>query len=450
MTNIGVIGGAGYVGLVTGVGLAALGHKVISMDLDQSRIEMLRKGSSAVYEKGLEVILRGLIKKGQISFTENQLQAVRNSDVLFIAVGTPSLDDGAADLSAVIAVAEQLREEIDKYTVIVVKSTVPVGTTRIITEILAQKLTESEDFDVVSNPEFLREGEGLIDFFAPSRIVVGSSSTRALEALRTIYEPLLSGNVVVDVPWIDVDREIPYVETDVISAQLIKYASNAFLAARISFINEIAGISEKVGGTITDIVFGLGLDPRIGSGYLKPGIGFGGPCLDKDLRALIRIADENSYDSVMLAGVLKRNDLQLREVMNKITGTLGPNLYKKRITLLGIAFKEGTNDVRQSLSLRLYRLLRDQGALVVGHDLLAASETAEIEPNLVVTSDMNVALDGANAVVVLNAESAYSSFDWSSLISSEVLPYVIDTRGVVDVTMLSNCGITFDVLGSAE
>ncbi len=450
MTNIGVIGGAGYVGLVTGVGLAALGHKVISMDLDQSRIEMLRKGSSAVYEKGLEVILRGLIKKGQISFTENQLQAVRNSDVLFIAVGTPSLDDGAADLSAVIAVAEQLREMIDKYTVIVVKSTVPVGTTRIITEILAQKLTESEDFDVVSNPEFLREGEGLIDFFAPSRIVVGSSSTRALEALRTIYEPLLSGNVVVDVPWIDVDREIPYVETDVISAQLIKYASNAFLAARISFINEIAGISEKVGGTITDIVFGLGLDPRIGSSYLKPGIGFGGPCLDKDLRALIRIADENSYDSVMLAGVLKRNDLQLREVMNKITGTLGPNLYKKRITLLGIAFKEGTNDVRQSLSLRLYRLLRDQGALVVGHDLLAASETAEIEPNLVVTSDMNVALDGANAVVVLNAESAYSSFDWSSLISSEVLPYVIDTRGVVDVTMLSNCGITFDVLGSAE
>ena len=449
MTNIAVIGGAGYVGLVTGVGLAALGHKVTSMDLDQSRIEMLRKGSSAVYEEGLEVILRGLIKKDQISFTGNQLQAVRNSDVLFIAVGTPSLDDGAADLSAVIEVAEQLREEIDKYTVIVVKSTVPVGTTRVITEILSQKLTESEDFDVVSNPEFLREGRGLIDFFAPSRIVVGSSSPRALEVLRTIYEPLLSGNVVVDVPWIDADREIPYVETDVISAQLIKYASNAFLAARISFINEIAGISEKVGGTITDIVFGLGLDPRIGSSYLKPGIGFGGPCLDKDLRALVRIADENSYDSVMLAGVLKRNDLQLREVMNKITGALGPNLYKKRITLLGIAFKEGTNDVRQSLSLRLYRLLRDQGALVVGHDLLAASETAEIEPNLVVTSDMNVALHGANAVVVLNAESAYSSFDWSSVISSEVLPYVIDTRGVVDVTMLSNCGITFDVLGSA-
>ena len=449
MTNIGVIGGAGYVGLVTGVGLAAIGHKVTSMDLDQSRIEMLRKGTSAVYEEGLEVILRDLIEKGQISFTENQLHAVRNSDALFIAVGTPSLDDGAADLSAVIAVAEQLREEIDKYTVIVVKSTVPVGTTSVITEILSQKLTESEDFDVVSNPEFLREGRGLIDFFAPSRVVVGSSSPRALEVLRTIYEPLLSGNVVVDVPWIDADREIPYLETDVISAQLIKYASNAFLAARISFINEIAGVSEKVGGNITDIVFGLGLDPRIGSSYLKPGIGFGGPCLDKDLRALIRIADENSYDSVMLAGVLKRNDLQLREVMNKITGALGPNLYKKRITLLGLAFKAGTNDVRQSLSLRLYRLLRDQGALVVGHDLLAASEAAEIEPNLVVTSDINVALDGANVVVVLNAESAYSSFDWSSVISSEVLPYVIDTRGVVDVTMLSNCGIAFDVLGSA-
>jgi len=449
LTNIGVIGGAGYVGLVTGVGLAALGHKVTSMDLDHSRIEMLRKGSSAVYEEGLEAILHDLIEKRQISFTENQLNTVRNSDALFIAVGTPSLEDGAADLSAVIAVAEQLREVIDKYTVIVVKSTVPVGTTSIITEILSQKLTESEDFDVVSNPEFLREGRGLIDFFAPSRIVVGSSSPKALEVLRTIYEPLLSGNVVVDVPWIDAARQIPYVETDVISAQLIKYAANAFLAARISFINEIAGISEKVGGNITDIVFGLGLDPRIGSSYLKPGIGFGGPCLDKDLRALIRIAGENSYDSVMLEGVLQRNDLQLREVMNKITRALGSNLYRKRITLLGLAFKEGTNDVRQSLSLRLYRLLRDQGASVVGHDLLASSETAEIEPNLAVTSDINVALDGANAVVVLNAEPAYSTLDWSSVISSEDLPYVIDTRGVVDVTTLSDCGITFDVLGSA-
>ncbi len=448
MTDIGVIGGAGYVGLVTGVGFAALGHKVTSMDLDRSRIEMLRKGSSVVYEEGLEPILRQLIEQDQISFIEDQHQTVEESEALFIAVGTPSLADGAADLSAVIAVAERLRDEINKYTVIVVKSTVPVGTVRVIAEILSHKLTESEDFDIVSNPEFLREGSGLIDFFAPSRIIVGSTSSRALAVMRDIYKPLLEGNVVIDVPWIDPNREIPYVETDVTSAQLIKYAANAFLATRISFINEIAGISEKVGGKIEDIVFSLGLDPRIGSSYLKPGIGFGGPCLDKDLRALIRIAGEHSYDPVMLEGVLQRNDLQLREVMNKITGALGPNLYKKRIALLGLAFKEGTNDVRQSLSLRLYRLLRDRGASVVGHDLLAAAETVEIEPDLVATADIDVALDGANVVVVLNAEPVYSKLDWASVTSPESPPYVIDTRGVVDVIMLSNCGITFDVLGS--
>ena len=278
--NIGVLGGAGYVGLVTGVGLAALGHKVVSQDIDQNRLEMLSDARSAVYEDGLEPILRQLIDIDQISFTDDQPETIRSSDAVFIAVGTPSLADGAADLSAVIAVAEQLRDEISKYTVVVVKSTVPVGTIDVVTDILLQKLTIGEDFDVVSNPEFLREGSGLIDFFTPSRIIVGSSSERALNVLRDIYEPLLKGHSVVVVPWIDADREIPYVETDVTSAQLTKYAANAYLATRISFINEIAGISEKTGGNIGDIVTGLGLDPRIGPGYLQPGIGFGGPCLD--------------------------------------------------------------------------------------------------------------------------------------------------------------------------
>ena len=448
MTKIGVIGGAGYVGLVTGVGFAALGHRVTSMDLDASRIDMLRKGSSAVYEDGLERILRQLIGLDQISFTDDQSQALINSDALFIAVGTPSLADGAADLSAIIAVAERLRDEIQKYTVIVVKSTVPVGTIRVIAEILSQKLTESEDFDVVSNPEFLREGSGLIDFFAPSRIIVGSASERALAVLRNIYKPLLEGKTVVDVPWLDSDQEIPYVETDVVSAQLTKYAANAFLASRISFINEIAGISEKVGGNIGDIVFGLGLDPRIGPSYLKPGIGFGGPCLDKDLRALITIAGENSFDPVMFEGVLQRNELQLREVTNKITSALGSSLYKKKIALLGLAFKEGTNDVRESLSIRLYKTLRDQGASIAGHDFLAVREAIEIAPGWEASSDLESTLNGADVVVALNAEPAYSSLDWSRLISQGRSPYVIDTRGILDAGVLSACGITFDVLGS--
>jgi UDPglucose 6-dehydrogenase len=448
LTDIGVIGGAGYVGLVTGVGLAALGHKVISMDLDQKRLSMLRSGKSAVYEDGLEPILSKLNEMEQITFTDDQSDTVQNSDVLFIAVGTPSLSDGAADLSAVIAVAEQLRDEISKYTVIVVKSTVPVGTLNIVTDILSQKLTEGEDFDVVSNPEFLREGSGLIDFFAPSRIIVGSTSERALGVLREIYKPLLAGTTVVDVPWVDSGREIPYVETDAVSAQLTKYAANAFLATRISFINEIAGISEKVGGNIGDIVEGLGLDPRIGPGYLQPGIGFGGPCLDKDLRALITVAGENSYDPVMFNGVLQRNELQLREVMNKITSAVGSSLYQKRIALLGLAFKEGTNDVRHSLSIRLYRALRDQGAFVVGHDILAVEEVHELEPELETSEDLQSVLADADVVVALNPEPLYADIDWSTVLGAGRTIYVVDTRGILDSDALETNNISYDVLGS--
>jgi len=448
LTDIGVIGGAGYVGLVTGVGLAALGHNVISMDLDQKRLAMLLDGKSAVYEDGLEPILAELNEMKQISFTDDQSETVRNSDVLFIAVGTPSLSDGAADLSAVIAVAEHLRDEISKYTVIVVKSTVPVGTLNIVTDILSQKLTEGEDFDVVSNPEFLREGSGLIDFFAPSRIIVGSNSERANAVLREIYEPLLAGTTVVDVPWIDSSREIPYVETDAVSAQLTKYAANAYLATRISFINEIAGISEKVGGNIRDIVEGLGLDPRIGPGYLQPGIGFGGPCLDKDLRALITVAGENSYDPVTFNGVLQRNELQLRVVMNKITDAVGPSLYKKRIALLGLAFKEGTNDVRHSLSIRLYRMLRDQGASVIGHDFLAVDEAVELEPDLNAYANLDSVLSGAEVIVVLNSESAYTQIDWMAFGVANIAPHIVDTRGILDRKSLESSGLSFDVLGS--
>jgi UDPglucose 6-dehydrogenase len=238
------------------------------------------------------------------------------------------------------------------------------------------------------------------------------------------------------------------VETDAVSAQLTKYAANAYLATRISFINEIAGISEKVGGNIRDIVEGLGLDPRIGPGYLQPGIGFGGPCLDKDLRALITVAGENSYDPVMFNGVLQRNELQLRVVMNKITDAVGPSLYKKRIALLGLAFKEGTNDVRHSLSIRLYRMLRDQGASVIGHDFLAVDEAVELEPDLNAYANLDSVLSGAEVIVVLNSESAYTQIDWMAFGVANIAPHIVDTRGILDRKSLESSGLSFDVLGS--
>ena len=447
MVDIGVIGGAGYVGLVTGVGLAALGHKVISMDLDQDRLAMLREGKSAAYEEGLEPILARLNDNCRIRFTDDQTEVVRNSDVVFIAVGTPSLSDGAADLSAIINVAEFLWDAISMYTVVVVKSTVPVGSLKMVVDILSQKLIEGEDFDVVANPEFLREGTGLKDFFAPSRIIVGSSSKRALQVLREIYQPLLVGKTIVDIRWIDANRKIAYVETDATSAQLTKYAANAFLATRISFINEIAGISEKVGGNIGDIIEGLSLDPRIGRGYLQPGIGFGGPCLDKDLRALITVAGEKSYDPVMFNGVMRRNELQLRDVVNKITAAVGSSLYKRRIALLGLSFKEGTNDVRHSLSIALYRVLSEQGALVIGHDVLAVQEAKAQESDLCASEDLNIVIRNAEVVVVLNAEAMYSEIVWSNYVNSGQLLYILDTRGVLSLDSLIASGLKFEVLG---
>ncbi len=447
MVRIGVIGGAGYVGLVTGVGLAALGHKTVLMDIDQSRLEMLRNATSAVYEEGLEPLLAQLIQDDWISFTDSQTDAVEDSEAVFIAVGTPSLDSGAADLSAVIKVAEQLRDQISGYTVIVVKSTVPVGTLDVVTDILSRNLKEGVDFDVVSNPEFLREASGLVDFFAPSRVIVGTGSEKARNILRDIYAPLLAHRTVVEIDFIDSNREIPYIETDAVSAQLTKYAANAFLATRISFINEIAGLSEKVGGNIKDIIAGLGLDPRIGPGYLQPGIGFGGPCLDKDLRALVKVADDHSYEPVLFNGVLHRNKLQLRDVVNKISSALGPSLYQKRIALLGLAFKEGTNDVRHSLSINLFRELREQGATVRGHDSLAMAEATELEPDLKVSSELDSVLRGADLVVVMNSDEIYRNIDWTELGFSHELPFVIDTRGVLDQQSLQKAGIKYQILG---
>ena len=443
--KIGVIGGAGYVGLVTSVGLASLGHNVLSQDLNINRINLLKTAKSEVYEDGLENILSDLISKKFINFTDNIEKTIRHSDVIFVAVGTPSLSDGRADMSQIISVAEKLRDLIDHYTIVVVKSTVPVGAIEIIQDILSEKLSIGEDFDVVSNPEFLREGSGLVDFYNPSRIIIGCSSEFSGKVLKEIYKPLLERDYKVNNPFSIKDQIIEILLTDPVSAQMVKYASNAYLATRISYINEIAGISEKVGGNISDIIYGIGLDPRIGSDYLKPGIGFGGPCLDKDLRALITLSEENYFDSVMLNGVLRRNDLQLQEVINKINIVLGSSLYKHRISILGLAFKEGTNDVRHSLSIRLAKFLIEQGAIVTGHDILATKEAAQIEDKLIVSENLDDVLSQAEIVIILNSEKIYSQINWSN-ISPQT--YIIDTRGIVNIIELEKYSIKYNVLGT--
>ena len=380
--NICLVGGAGYVGLITGLGMADIGHSVINVDVDEDRVRTLQSGKSPIYEEGIETVLVRNFESGRLSFTTDLQSAVASSEVVFIAVGTPSLEDGQADLSQVIQVAEELVKSIDRYKVIVIKSTVPVGTVELVLGILGREKSEGTHFDIVSNPEFLREGKGLYDFFHPDRIVIGASSEKARAMMRTIYSPVIEGRVSWpgQGPRSPTSVPVPVVETDLASAQIIKYASNTFLAARISFTNETAGLCEKVGADIKEVARGIGHDPRIGHGYLEAGIGFGGPCLEKDLRALIKIAEGNGYEPQLLRAVLERNERQVGEVIGKLKEHIGYLLYKKIIAVWGLSFKAGTNDVRNSPALKVIDWLEKEGATVRAHDPVAIPEVRALKP----------------------------------------------------------------------
>jgi len=341
--DICVIGGAGYVGLITGLGFSEIGHNVINVDVDLKRIDLLSSGKSPLHEEGIETVLERNLAAGRLRFSADLSAALSASKIVFIAVGTPPGEDGRPDLSQIIQVTEELTQYIDSYKIIVVKSTVPVGTIELMSSMLSQEKVGGPDFDIVSNPEFLREGKGLFDFFYPDRIVIGASSGKARTIIRELYEPIVQGNFSCEGLGPEPQRQIPVpvVETDLASAQMIKYASNAFLAARVSFINEIAGLCGKVGADIKEVSLGMGYDPRIGHDYLEAGLGFGGPCLEKDLRALMKLAEGNGYDPQLLRAVLERNDKQISEVVAKVKEQVGHLLYKKIIAVFGLAFKAG-------------------------------------------------------------------------------------------------------------
>ena len=450
MNQICVVGGAGYVGLVTGVGLAALGHNVTCVDIDRRRVEMLNLGRSPIYEEGLEPLLSELLTAGAIRFETDLAASVGEAEIVFVAVGTPSLADGRADLSQAISVAEDLARSLRGYTVIAVKSTVPVGALTVMDDVLATHLEPGQDYDIVSNPEFLREGRGLQDFFDPDRIIVGSDSGRASQVLRDLYAPLVDRSNEHARRYAGASAApVPYIETDPASAQTIKYAANAFLATRISFINEVAGLCERLGAEVSDVVYGLGLDPRIGPSYLQPGIGFGGPCLEKDLRALIRLSEEQEYEPVLLNAVLERNHLQVVEVQNKLTRGIGPSLYRRTVAVLGLAFKEGTNDVRNSLSLRLMRGLIDQGATVRGHDPLAVPQAAELFPDATYCEDPYDAMEGADAAVILTAAPEYRLLDLARVSAAMPGGLLMDTRNLLDRAQVQRAGLRHEAIGRA-
>lgn len=442
-----VVGGAGYVGTVTSVGLACLGHYVVAVDMDGDRIRALRAGRAPFFEDRLDALLARCVDRGTLKFTTSLGEVPHVADVVFITVGTPSRSGGEIDLSQVVAVAEELAQAINGYTVLVVKSTVPVGTIDLITSVLSRHKVEGRDFDLVVNPEFLREGHGLADFFEPDRVVLGGTSARAKLLVRELYEPIIARRVAWNGAARRVDGPVPVVETDFRSALMTKYAANAFLAVRISFINEIAGLCERFGADVRDVVRSLGYDPRLGSGHLNPGLGFGGPCLEKDLRALISVAEQFQYDPRVLRATLERNDRQVGEVVRKVKQMTGHFLYRRIVAVLGLSFKADTDDVRNSMALRLIRELESEGAIVQAYDPMAVegARTAHQGPHYV--DDPYAAVDGAEVLVVATEWPEFGALDFEQVKRRMLRPCVVDARNTLDRQRLLDRGFQYVGVG---
>jgi len=426
--NISVIG-SGYVGLITGACFAEFGLNVTCVDNDTKKIKTLKKGNVPFYEPGLEELLQRNIEAGRMHFTTDMGEAVDSSLVVFIAVGTPPRGDGTADMRYVEAVAKEIAKHVKSYKVIVTKSTVPVGTGEKVRKIISKHLKESIDFDVVSNPEFLREGAGIEDFMRPNRIVIGTSSDQATAIMKDLYRPLYL-------------IETPIVITDVKTAELIKYASNAFLATKISFINEIANLCESVGANVQTVAKTMGLDRRIGPKFLHAGPGYGGSCFPKDTLALQQVGKENKVKLGIIDATIKANEFQKQKAADTILKKLG-NVKGKTVCILGLSFKPKTNDIRDAPSLFIIKALSKAGAKIKAHDPVAMKDTKEVFPKLTYCKDAYEAAKGAEAVIIVTEWNEFRSLDLVRIKKLVKGNHFFDLRNIYDPEKLSKMGFNY-------
>ncbi len=433
MHKIAVIG-TGYVGLVGGAGLADFGNTVICVDLLEEKIKKLKAGEIPFYEPGLsEVVLRN-VQEGRLEFTTDFGRAVKECDVIFCAVGTPEGEDGAVDLSQVDAVARDIGRHMDGYRIIVQKSTVPVGTARRISRIIRDEQSEPHEFDVVSNPEFLREGSAVGDFMRPDRVVVGADSEKAFQALRSIYSPLYL-------------IRTPIVETTPESAELIKYASNSFLATKISFINEVANLCECVGADVQTVAYAMGLDKRIGPKFLHAGAGYGGSCFPKDTKALTKIAEAAGVECSIVSSSVRVNIEQKLRMVDKVVAAAGGDVSGKTVALLGLAFKPNTDDMRYAASIILAEGLNELGASVRGFDPVAMDNARTLMPFVTFTEDAYSAAEGADVLVLVTEWNEFRQLDIERLM--KVMPgrAVVDCRNIYQPADFEKHGFTYDGVG---
>jgi UDPglucose 6-dehydrogenase len=430
--NICVIG-TGYVGLVTGACLAEFGMNLICVDKDSQKIDLLKQGRVSIYEPGLEEIVTKNMREGRLRFSTSIEEGVKSSLVIFIAVGTPSNDDGSADLRAVEEVAMEIARLMDGYKVIVVKSTVPVGTCRRLKTLIQENQQRPIPFDIVSNPEFQREGSAVEDFLRPDRVTIGAESEQAIAIMKDIYSALYL-------------IETPFVITNWETAEMIKYAANAFLATKVTFINEIANICERVGADVHHVARAMGLDGRIGKKFLHPGPGYGGSCFPKDTLALSRLAQQKGYKFKILDSVIEVNEEQKKRMVEKIKDKLG-DLKEKKIGILGLSFKPNTNDIRESASIAIIRELLALGAKVKAYDPAAMEDTKAILPQIEYGKDAYDVANGADALVLVTEWNQFRRLDLNRIKTLLKKPIFIDLRNVYEPEQMKNMGFIYVGVG---
>ncbi len=434
--NVCVVG-TGYVGLVTGSCFAEFGVRVVCADNNERKIAALQKGEIPIYEPGLDALVARNAAAGRLHFTTDTAQAIRDSLVLFIAVGTPPRDDGSTDLSYVEAVAREIGRAMDGYKVVVTKSTVPVGTSARVKGWIEDELRKANRkvrFSVASNPEFLREGAAIQDFMKPDRVVIGAEDDEAMAILKDLYRPLYLISA-------------PFVLTNIPTAELTKYAANAFLATKISFINEIANLCEKIGGDAHDIARGIGLDGRIGQKFLHPGPGYGGSCFPKDTSSAAHFARELGSPLEIVEAVIRVNDRQRERMVEKIVATLGGSVAGKTIGVLGLSFKPETDYMRDAPSVDILRALLEQGAKVQAYDPAAMKHFEKILPQVRLVEGEYEACQGADAMVLLTEWNQFRMLDLERVKSCLRQPVVIDLRNVYEPAAMRAAGFTYACVG---
>ncbi|USK77313.1 UDP-glucose dehydrogenase family protein [Peribacillus frigoritolerans] len=415
--------GTGYVGLSTGVCLSEIGHNVICIDTDEQKIKSLRQGISPIYEPGLENLLAQNAAAGRLLFTTSHREALNGAEIIIIAVGTPQMEDGGADLSYIVQAAKDIAANLVQSSVVVIKSTVPVGTNDFIKSIIEEHCNERVTFNMVSNPEFLRQGSAVMDTMKADRIIIGSENDEAAKIVQEMYRPL----------------NVPFILTSIRSAEMIKYASNAFLATKISFINEVANLCGVVGADVKDVAKGMGKDKRIGDAFLQPGIGYGGSCFPKDVKALLHTANLNGVHFSLLKETVAINDFQQELLVTKAINRLG-DLKGKKVAMLGLAFKPETDDMREAPSIKIARSLTKLGAEVVAYDPVAVDNAKKILGDTIrFASTVREAAVNADAVFIVTEWKEFRHLDLKTLMATMRRPIVFDGRNCLEEDQIRAC-----------